>query len=674
MLFKFAVSKPFFISLFFISLSMTFKASGQRFYSVVFDKLPQNYQLYPRNDRNEANVPISGLIEVSGYSYMSIVVRRDNKLVTYLKAPISYGVNGAGRFSTATTIKAELANYSFDVYACKTRDSVLMVKREKVVSGDAVVIMGQSNSTSGFAEPETSDFCRTFGIITGTLNIEPYNVADTLWSLSNTSYQTNVGTMGLEIQKQLVQQSGVPICLINAGFHWSSAYLHSIRNETNPMDLNTGYGRMLYRVTKAGVKGVTKAFIYRQGESEAYHEAADWSKYFDVFYGNLKKDLTALQKLYVFQIDVIYYPSLTGAILRDYQRRLPDIYPDVRNLSTVGTKEFDGIHYGRSGYVQGGYEVSRLINRDLYRSKDTVNIDAPNIKKVLYRTSEKKEVVLVFDEEQQLIYPESYKSNANVTLEMKDFFYLNDKQGLVNLATAEGNRVVLKLNAAPDGNFINYLPPFVEEGGSFYPYTGPYVKNERGMRAFTFYHVPIVDALSTPSLVAKQKDQGIELAWSAVSGATHYQIERKKSADSRWTKLVTLASDKLSFSDGTVEAGSLYNFRVKGTSSISESGVYGFADAKIEIVTDMERQKAIPLFVVYPNPVKAGSLITVQFSKPVKGNLAVYDLVGRKVYESALVAPSDKIEFESINLRPNGYLIRFDSEQVKGARKLVIIE
>ncbi len=147
-----------------------------------------------------------------------------------------------------------------------------MVTRENVVSGDVYVLTGQSNSTGFFTEADTNQYCRTFGKITGTLNTETYNPADTLWALSNQqAYYNGVGTMGFEIQKQLSQNSGIPNCLINGGFHWSSAAMHAQRTENNPADLTNGYGRMLYRIQKGGLINAAKTFIFRQGETEAYN-------------------------------------------------------------------------------------------------------------------------------------------------------------------------------------------------------------------------------------------------------------------------------------------------------------------------------------------------------------------------------------------------------------------
>ncbi len=646
--------------------------SAQRFYSVVFNQLPQNYQLYPRNEKNEAEVPISGTIEVPGYSYMSVVVTRNDTRIRYIKAPITYNGN-IGSFSAGTTtIKAELASYNFDVYACRASDSVLMVSREKVVSGDAFILMGQSNSTGFFTETETNDFCRTFGVITGTLNTEHYDPADTLWAISNQSGKANVGTMGLEIQKRLVEQSGVPNCLINGGFHWSSAFSHAIRTENNPADLTNGYGRMLYRVQKSGIASVCKAFIYRQGETEAYHEGANWEDNFDKLYHNLKTDIPAIRKMYVFQIDIIYYPTETGAILRDYQRRLPDIYPDIRSLATVGTKEFDGLHYGREGNIQSGFEVSRLINRDFYNLGDTLQTGSPNIRKVFYKNDEKRELILVFDEHQELVYPGPYQPNGSVSLDIKDFFYLDDAAGAVNSGKADGNRVILTLKASQNARSLNYLPLFLQEGGSYYPFTGPFITNGKGMRAFTFYHVPIGNALGIPALSATTDFISVDLKWNAVSGAESYVLQRRKESEERWITVGTFGAGTTSFKDTPENSNGVLSYRIKAVSGSSESGDYGIADINFLLITATEKEN-IPVAAVYPNPLKPGSELTIELGEPMGGVLSIHDATGRIVSRFGFPDDTKLIKIPSSGLEQGLYLLRFSSAKTNFVKKVVLV-
>ena len=67
---------------------------GQRIYSVVFDNLPQENQLYPRTDKNEAIVAINGQIELANWKYLSVVVYRNKSLYQYQRSEIKYNIKG----------------------------------------------------------------------------------------------------------------------------------------------------------------------------------------------------------------------------------------------------------------------------------------------------------------------------------------------------------------------------------------------------------------------------------------------------------------------------------------------------------------------------------------------------------------------------------------------------
>ena len=73
--------------------------SAQRFFSVVFQRLPQDLQLYPRDDNSEAIVPIEGIIEAKDWSYMSVQVFRNNTLIKYQKSIFNYAADGKAPFS-----------------------------------------------------------------------------------------------------------------------------------------------------------------------------------------------------------------------------------------------------------------------------------------------------------------------------------------------------------------------------------------------------------------------------------------------------------------------------------------------------------------------------------------------------------------------------------------------
>ena len=495
--------------LLFLIFSSSVKA--QKIFATTFDKLPQNYQLYPRDEQNEALVPISGKIEDVGWDYFSVKIFRNKQQVGYQKAPITY-TKSVGNFTfSGIKIKAEKAEYDFKIYAVKGKDSLNLVNCENIVSGDVYVLNGQSNAHCSFIEDRTNEFCRTFGNITGDNGRQNYNPKDTLWAVSNRDkYYQGVGTMGFEFQQTILEKYGIPTCLINSAFSNSSMKDHATRTANNPVDLTNGYGRMLYRLQKAGISQSVKALIYRQGETEGYGEGTDWGGNFDTYYKNLKIDLPLIKQIYLFQIDVIGYTLLPQAPqIRNIQRMESDKYPDIQVLASVGTEGFDGLHYTPEGYKQNALEFSRLIGRDFYNDADNDNINAPNIRKAYFSAKDKSEITIVFDKGQELNW-----TDQNKNMVMKNQYYLDGKNEVVASGYATANQVVIKLIQPTIATQLSYLPPFIVNSSPNYPYTGPYIKNKRGLRALSFHEIKIESFesnLPIPSISYSKIPQNLQL-------------------------------------------------------------------------------------------------------------------------------------------------------------------
>ena len=73
---------------------------AQRFSFVVFNKLPQDLQLYPRDENNGSKIPISGIFEQNGFDFISVKVFRNGLVDSYIKSPLTYSGSNRGFFST----------------------------------------------------------------------------------------------------------------------------------------------------------------------------------------------------------------------------------------------------------------------------------------------------------------------------------------------------------------------------------------------------------------------------------------------------------------------------------------------------------------------------------------------------------------------------------------------
>ncbi|MEZ0483570.1 sialate O-acetylesterase [Fibrella aquatica] len=553
---------------------------AQQINVIAFDKLPQNYQLYPRNEQSEAQIPIAGRVNEAGWQYVSVQVFRNKQAIGYRRAIIQYA-GAQGRFTVdPITIRAEKAQYDVSVHLVKGADSIHVVSRTSIVSGDVYVLTGQSNASAFFREKRTNEFCRTFGKTSGTYGVEASNPADTAWALSNqTLLEQNVGTFGFEFQEFILSTYGIPTCLINAAFHWSMMAHHATRTPGNPADLTNGYGRMLYRLQKGGLDKHVKALIYRQGESEAYGEGVNWPGNFDTYYKNLKTDLPSVKQLYVYQIDIIDPAVAAAPLVREAQRSLANRYQDIQVLPSIGTAGFDGLHYSDEGYAQNAQEVARLVGRDFYGATDTDNIDTPIIKQAYFSKKDGTEITLRFNDGQVLTWTDQFE---NVLL--KNVFYIDGREGEVTGGRAAGNRIILTLKNPSSATKLTYLPPKVDPGGPNFPYRGPYITNKRGMRALSFYELSITETIVGPDeptplpapilSVGVVSASSLQLSWNAVAEATAYVLEVKEAKSGTFTALKQLPAGTLTYLAEGLLTNNAYTFRIRALGKNTESAWY----------------------------------------------------------------------------------------------------
>lgn len=575
---------------------------GQRFYNIQFDQLPQDFQLYPRDDKNQAIVPINGKIEVAGWSYMSVVVYRNKKLYSYARNNFAYDNTGKlGSFSLKPIIKAELAEYDFQIYASQAgKDSILTFERKNVVSGDAYLIYGQSN---GRAWEEIYDYkneyCRTFGY--GSFQ-NGYT-----WGLSNEGFtggfdgeQFIVGAWGIHLQKNILENYGIPTCVINASTSGANIKVLSDRNNTNPADITTHYGRLIYLAQKSGIIDNIKGFFYWQAETDAAQTPSLWKPGFDKMYNYWTKDLPSVKKIYTFQIPLFGAGDYNDEVgeLRDYLRRLGSMFPKITTYAPIGVTGWNGWHFDLAGYKQIANELGKIVGKDFYGEQKT--LISPNIQKTYYSKANRSEITLAFENGEQMIYPKDTIA-PNIgggfgTYSLKDFFYINKVWQKVASGRAEGNKIILKLKQPADvsDTLIKYLPSvYPYSNGSFilkeapWIYIGPFLKNSDGMRAFAFHHLKIAPYIDFEKLSLSSTVVGsnkMSLKWSAISNVKGYVLERISGKDSTQIQFVKQFSNtETTFTDSTLTFGSEYIYRIKSYTDLQESD---FTILKIKTVID----------------------------------------------------------------------------------------
>ncbi|MEP7234717.1 MAG: sialate O-acetylesterase, partial [Ignavibacteriota bacterium] len=460
------------------SLLRKYNIAGPQPFDSTFVSVPHSLQLYPRETDDSATVEIKGMFRAKGFDSVYMKVLKNSLAIASSSRPLSYGVEGAP-FSFSQKIHCELSEYSFILGVRSAGKDSILRRADSVVCGDVYFVSGQSNSIGG-GDSYANEFCRTFGSNASSSR------SDTLWELATASGYgggANVGAFGMRIQADFAEKMKIPTAIISGGVGGTPIEQH-IPNLSDPMNLQTFYGSMLYRSTKSNLALYAKAIFWYQGESNTI------ANYFDNFkrlHDGWLLDYPNAEKMYVVQVRPGCNAG-TASELRDLLRRLPDYFPEVVSHSTMGLPGHDGCHFfleDLKGYHDLGDQLYALLLRDIYHSTDTIGIGSPNIEKAYYTSADHKTIALVFRTGGSALVIPKDTTASGIRASIKDYFYVGSDTGLVSSITAKGDTVFLQLAFGTNARMISYLPD-QNYNGTTVNYEGPWLANSRGIGAFSF--------------------------------------------------------------------------------------------------------------------------------------------------------------------------------------------
>lgn len=605
-----------------------FSASGQ----VNFQQLPRELQLYPRDTNNRAVVPISGTMNARGYTKIGVRVFREDSLVNVISQAL-VPTDSATAFAFSPVIKAEPAEYAFRVFIYKNSDSTLVASTSRVVCGDVYILDGQSNALA----LTDLDILYSFNFSDKYLrNVTyPYMGSPTQMSWYSAKQPFgSVGGYGLTLQRLILENFGIPTCVMNGGQGGTSIEALTIRDPINHANPITFYGDLYNRAKWAGVVKQTKAIIWKQGEEDAGSGLPGYPAKFAKLYNQFREDY-GNARIYVGQINILANPTDSAAALRDFQRRTKYLFANVESIATVGTPGYDGVHYSGLAHQRLAYEQFRLIARDIYGSKDTLQINSPDIKKTFYN-NRKDSITLVFDDQMQMVWKKdttfyNFATGAQIAYrQQKDFFYLDGQSGLVTDGSAKGNRVTLSLKQPATAKKLRYLPAFFSDAVSPF-YDGPTLRNTRGMRAFSFDGVPIADAIVPVTTLAARpiSEKQIQLNWTASAGSQTQFLERADDTPATFKLIATLNGTTSTFTDTNIaNMFGTYYYRLRALSTVSESTYSNVISAR-PLVLGVEPTE--PVVQLYPNPIAADRTLYVQTDLVTITDVIVRDVLGQMV-------------------------------------------
>lgn len=332
--------------------------------TVALTESPQDRQLFPRDASSGSTVPVAGRITDGRVRRVQLRVSSNGKTDTY--------TSSARSFRFTPRIRAGLHEYTFELRAIGPGFDRVVASRDGVVCGDVYVVQGQSNAEAakynGAANGEESPYLRSFGSPSSNGSISG---ADRVWHYATgdvTNQSGSVGQWAIRMGRRIVETYKVPVALIN-GAHSGRAISFFQRNDANPDDLDTNYGRLRQRLTAAGVISQVRGVLWYQGESDndnaPVHIAGFTSLLLD-WRSDIGRDVPGGSRYYVYQIRTAPCGNTTAMSLREAQRQLGDS-AGVTVLSTTGLSGHDGCHYGYlGGYRDMGDHTFAVLARDLH--------------------------------------------------------------------------------------------------------------------------------------------------------------------------------------------------------------------------------------------------------------------------------------------------------------------
>lgn len=448
----------------------------------VFNDYPHTFQLYPRDEKDSASVTISGYYTSEVQD--TIICRcfknsnmiYENTLVPKISISNKY-------FSFSNKIHAEMNLYRFDLLL-KNGTEKLIFRRDSIICGDVFVILGQSNAhTTNDSANFSSIYCRSFGSITPNGNYDVYEEKDTSWGLSNAHGfgcrfcgEYMVGVWGLKLQQLILEKYKIPTCIINGGTGGSKIE-ENLKDEKNPFNLSSAYGKLLYRTLKSGTADKIKAIFWYQGEANSDESWINYEANFNKLYGSLKHDFPSIKKIYMFQTR----PGCDGDFqseLRNTQRVISKEYPDIQIIPTTGIEYHDGCHYYLSGYFQIAQLLFSILENDFFNCDTCKKILIPDIKNVSYSDKDSKSIKLIFNQKLE-------KMKENDLAIIKNYFYTFPFIQVPDSIRQSEDTILLHYAKTNYSNRISYLPNKYYNNTNII-YEGPFFRDDNRIGLLSF--------------------------------------------------------------------------------------------------------------------------------------------------------------------------------------------
>ncbi|MDA1017824.1 MAG: DUF2341 domain-containing protein, partial [Planctomycetota bacterium] len=168
------------------------------------------------------------------------------------------------KYSLSVKLDRGLIKYRTEFGSTTGDKETVLHTAKNIICGDAFLIIGQSNAVAtDFGEENPlvpSEWVRTFGATAG----DPNGSRLKQWANAEARSpdgKAEIGYWGMELGRRLVESEKIPICIINGAVGGTRIDQHQ-RNNADPTDVSTIYGRQLWRVQQARLTHGIRAVIW----------------------------------------------------------------------------------------------------------------------------------------------------------------------------------------------------------------------------------------------------------------------------------------------------------------------------------------------------------------------------------------------------------------------------
>ena len=446
------------------------------------DEKPVDHQFYARDDKGWGMLHYRGTLKEQADSVFLRLYGGDKLIDTQRQK-----IGPDKKYALSASLQAGLITYRTEFGIKRGGVETILEKANDLVCGDVFVIQGQSNAEAWTDQrvihPYRSPWLRSFG----TPSTNKDRARDAAWgnALSFNGgpnhHHYQIGYWGVELGKTLIETHKVPICILNGAQGGTRIDQHQ-RNEADPTDVTTIYGRLLWRLQHAKLTHGVRAVLWHQGENDQGESGATgtfgWVNYEDYFIrmsAAWKQDYPNIKHYYIHQIwpGACGSRSVEGDRLRERQRQLPKQFSNMSVLSTLGIRPGGGCHFLADGYAAMAGQLFPLVNQYNYGVEPKTSITPPNILSAFFVGGRKDEIKLVFD--QDLKWEE----------EIIERFFLDDGSAELTAVGGSGKIITLKLAGPTAAKNLSYV-----RGGKWRQ-DQSIIWGANDLAALTFCEIPI---------------------------------------------------------------------------------------------------------------------------------------------------------------------------------------